>query len=58
MEIIGNAEQLRKAGVTEPPGLEIDGVLIMQGTVPSLTEMKKIIAADRPDFHGAGALND
>jgi len=45
VEIIAKPALLQEAGVSEPPGLVINGILILQGYVPSLTEMKKIIAA-------------
>jgi len=41
--IIGTQALLEEAGVTAPPGLMIDGRLILQGTVPTLSEMKALL---------------
>ncbi len=41
--IIGTPALLDRAGVTAPPGLEIDGRLVLQGYVPTLTEMKALL---------------
>lgn len=51
LEILGAPEQLLSAGITDPPGLTVDGELILQGYVPTLRDMVHLLTSRPPSPH-------